>query len=178
MNIELKTWYILKSSTCINFKNQAQIVFYKNCAIIYKDPINAERFEELIADLIEKNPHVMRVRLMGKTNEADGGRDILIKKRKNAYSDEKYLVIGQCKAYQTSVGKRDVTDIRDMLDHYDAEGFFLAASNKIRVSLIDYLRKLEEKYDVDWWTDREIFNRLRQDPFLADRYADIVEVVE
>ena len=82
--------------------------------------------------MMEMEPYVFSVRLMGKTNEADGGRDLLITKRRKLHSDEKYIVIGQCKAYQNSVGKSQVTDIRDMLDYYDAKGFFLASCSLIR----------------------------------------------
>jgi len=42
--------------------------------------------------------------------------------------------------------------------------------------VIDHLCKLKEKRDVDWWTEREIFKKLRQNSFIADRYLDILEV--
>ena len=81
-----------------------------NREFAWKFPINPERFESLIADLIETEPQVVKVRLMGRSNNSDGGRDILI--YKNEYKDEQrleYLIIGQCKAYKKSVNKSDVT---------------------------------------------------------------------
>lgn len=144
----------------------------------WKYPIDPSRFEELIADLVETEPRVVKTRLMGKSNNSDGGRDILI--YKTMYKDEQrmeYLVIGQCKAYEKSVNKKDVTDIRDMLDDNGARGFFLAVSSQATVPLIDVLRKIGEKYEVDWWTEREIFQRLRRNSYLVERYKDILEIL-
>ena len=55
---------------------------------------------------------------------------------------------------------------------------FSVQQTLIRVSLIDHLQKLKQKYDVDWWTEREIFNRIRQNYYLAERYSDIIESEE
>lgn len=144
----------------------------------WKFPINPERFESLIADLIETEPQVAKVRLMGRSNNSDGGRDVLI--YKNEYKNEQrleYLIIGQCKAYKKSVNKSDVTDIRDMLEHYHARGFWLAVSSQITSPLIDVLEKLKENYEVEWWTEREIFQKLRRNGYLVERYKDIIEVL-
>ncbi len=85
------------------------------------------------------------------------------------------MLIGQCKAYEKSVNKSHVRDIRDTLDYYNANGFFLAVTSSITAQLIDHLCKLKEKRDVDWWTEREIFKKLRQHSYIADRYLDILE---
>lgn len=88
------------------------------------------------------------------------------------------LTICQCKAYQGSVNKTHVTDIRDMLDYYEASGFLLAVTSDVTAPLIDYLMSLSKKYKVDWWTKREIFKTLRQYPSLVDAYQDIVSVID
>ena len=74
-------------------------------------------------------------------------------------------------AYQRSVNKTHVKDIRDTLDYYEATGLFLAV---VTAPLIDHLASLSKKYDVDWWTGREIFKALRQYPVIAEQYKDIV----
>ena len=107
---------------------------------------------------------------MGDCNNADGGRDILLFKPDNT------LTICQCKAYQKNIGKHNVTDIRDTLDHYGANGFFLSVSEGITTHLIDHLCVLKQKYSVDWWSKREIFSLLRQHPHIADSYTDILEI--
>ncbi|EHE98247.1 hypothetical protein HMPREF9469_03059 [ [[Clostridium] citroniae WAL-17108] len=159
-------------------KRENDILFFdKNFA--WKYPVNPSRFEDLIADLIETDIKVNKVRLLGKSNNSDGGRDILIYKRilgEQEYNSN-YLVIGQCKAYKNSVNKAHVTDIRDMIEHYGANGFFLAVTSNITVPLIDVLCKLGEKYEVDWWTQREIFSLLRKNFYLVERYSDLVEII-
>ena len=67
---------------------------------------------------------------------------------------------------------------RDMLEYYGAEGFFLAVSSIVSSPLVDHLCKLKEIYDVDWWTEREIFKKLRQHPSIANSYEDIIDITE
>ena len=160
-------------------KRENEVLFF-NKNFKWKFPIKPSRFEELIGDLLEMEPKVSRVRLVGKTNNPDGGRDVLIFKMKYDNTKEvskEYLVIGQCKAYMNSVNKSHVLDIRDMLDNYNAKGFVLAVASNLTVPLLDYLMKLEENYEIEWWTEREIFAKLRRNYYLVERYKDIVEVV-
>ncbi len=115
-----------------------------------------------------------KVRLVGKTNNADGGRDILVYERIN---DEGKLTIVQCKAYKNSVNKHHVMDIRDTIEHYDASGFFLATSSNITTQLNDYLIKLKNKFEIDWWTEREIFMLLKQYPIIVNEYEDLLTII-
>lgn len=146
----------------------------------WKYPIDPRKFENMIADLIETEPLVDSVRLVGNTNQSDGGRDLLIFKRQmNEFQHyTSILIVGQCKAYQKTVNKSHVQDIRDMLEYYGAEGFFLAVSSIVSSPLVDHLCKLKEIYDVDWWTEREIFKKLRQHPSIANSYEDIIDITE
>lgn len=160
-------------------KRENEVLFF-NKNLKWKYPIKPSRFEELIADLLEMEPKVSHVRLVGKTNNSDGGRDVLVYKM--SYDNEQrcsgeYLIIGQCKAYMHSVNKTNVTDIRDMLDNYNAKGFVLAVASELTVPLLDYLVKLAENYEVEWWTEREIFSKLRRNFYLIERYRDIIEVI-
>lgn len=134
-------------------------------------PVDPSRFEHLIADIIERRCPDSTVRLVGGTNNPDGGRDIIIRR---GQGQKRKLTICQCKAYQRSVNKSHVRDIRDTLDYYAATGFFLAVASDITTPLIDHLTSLSKKYDVDWWTGREIFKALQQYPVIANQYNDIV----
>ena len=138
-------------------------------------PVNPSRFEQLIAEIIEYQQPDSKVRLVGRTNNPDGGRDIIIRRKEG---ESRKLTICQCKAYQSSVNKSHVTDIRDTLDYYEATGFLLAVTSDITAPLIDHLTSLEKKYDVDWWTKREIFKIIRQYPSLVNTYQDIIKVVD
>lgn len=155
-------------------------ILHFNRTFKWKYPVDPGRFENLVADLIETEPTVDSVRLVGNTNHADGGRDILIFKSqmKEPQHYISTLIVGQCKAYQKTINKNHVQDIRDMLEYYSATGFFLAVSSHISTPLIDHLCKLKETYEIDWWTERELFRKLRQHPEIANEYEDIVEIIE
>lgn len=163
-----------------NRQSYENSILHFNRTFKWKYPINAGRFESMIADLIETEPMVDSVRLVGHTNHPDGGRDLLIFKRQmNEFQHyDSILIVGQCKAYQKTVNKSHVQDIRDMLEYYGADGFFLAVSSIVSSPLVDHLCKLKEIYDIDWWTERELFKKLRQHPSIADSYEDIVDIIE
>ena len=131
--------------------------------------------EPVYVSIIEYQQPDTTVRLVGRTNNPDGGRDIIIRRKEG---ENRKLTICQCKAYQNSVNKSHVTDIRDTLDYYEATGFLLAVTSDITAPLIDHLTSLEKKYDVDWWTRRELFKIMRQYPSLVNAYQDIIKVVD
>jgi len=168
---------IEKENILIRQSKENKILHF-NRTFKWRYPVNPGRFEELIADLLETDGMIQRVRLMGKANNADGGRDLLIEKMflQDSNIFGKAQLIGQCKAYEKSVNKSHVRDIRDTVDFYSADGFFLAVTSGITTQLIDHLCKFKQKRDVDWWTEREIFKKLRQYPNIVDRYLDILKI--
>jgi hypothetical protein len=91
----------------------------------------------------------------------------------------KRRIIVQCKALSKSVGKSKIPDVRDMLEHYDAQGYLLAASGDVGATAIDYLLGLRTRGDffTDWWGRHEIEDRLRRNPDVANRYPDMVNRV-
>jgi len=170
-------WVEIEKEKILDRQSFENTILHFNRSFKWRYPVNPGRFEELISDLLETEVMIQSVRLVGKSNNADGGRDLLIYK-KCMQSEGIYgtaLLIGQCKAYEKSVNKSHVRDIRDTLDYYNANGFFLAVTSSITTQLIDHLCKLKEKRDVDWWTEREIFKKLRQNSYIAERYLDILE---
>lgn len=173
-------WVNEERKRLIDRQNKERTILHLNREFKWKYPIAFSRFEGLISDLCEKEHLVSNVRLMGKSNCPDGGRDLLIWKlvRGDNETFTTSLTIGQCKAYQRSVNKRDVTDIRDTIENYSASGFHLFVSSGLTAPLIDNLLNLRQCFESDWWTEREIFQRLRQHSDVADRYSDILEVVD
>lgn len=160
----------LEKEDVLDRNKREQALLLANREFGWKYPLNYSRFEELCADLLEQIKPNARIRLAGDANNADGGRDILV------YNSDDTLHICQCKAYQRNVGKSDVQDIRDTIEFHGATGFHLMVSSRITSPLIKHLELLKQKYSVDWWTEREIFNYLRRYPFIADRYRDILEI--
>lgn len=149
---------------------------------------NPERFELLILELLQVEPRVVRVRQVGPTRQPDGGRDHIAEWHTAPGPDSKVpgdspptvlrRVVVQCKAIKKSVGVNDLDcGIRDLLEEFDCSGFFLAVSSCITRGLFDRLDKLRRtgKVFVEWWEKPQIESRLRENPDILARYADIVK---
>lgn len=173
-------WVNEEKSKISKQQEQQNLLLNFNKVYKWRYPVDFGRFEEMMAELYETEPTVEKIRLVGKPNCPDGGRDLLIWKLEKGENNSlsKKLIIGQCKAYNRSIGKSDVRDIRDTLEHHNALGFALFSSSSLTAPLIDNLLKLKESFDVDWWTQKEIFKKLRQNSFIADRYTDILDCSE
>jgi hypothetical protein len=138
-------------------------------------------------DLLKLEKQVLWVRQVSRTNEPDGGKDILCdwltQPPSQSYLDEKippYVirrVIVQCKAFKDAVPKSKVTDIRDTVEHHNTDGFFLAVSSHLGNTLTEHLYKMrtDGKIWVDWWTRSEIEERLRIHRHIVSKYPDIVQ---
>lgn len=152
-------------------------------------PLNPERFEALVRDLLEQEPGVMWVRRAGPTRQGDGGRDLICERVRSAYEGEPVTedaaptrverVVVQCKAIARTVGKGQVQDIRDTLDLHESHAYLLVVATQVSETLARFLDQERQKglYAVDWWTRTELDERLlRHRPVLA-RYGDLVREV-
>lgn len=156
----------------------------------WNDHLDGAAFELMILDLLKREPGVERARLVSVTNERDGGRDIICDWVTStivteAIRDEKRpatlrTIIVQCKAYSQSVGKSHVRDIRDVVEHYGATGYFLAVSSQITTSLTDHLDSLRRRGTIwcDWWTRSEIEERLSRHQDIAHKYPSVLRFDE
>lgn len=172
-------------------------VFFADSVVEWRTPLCAADFEELSVDLIRREPGVIRAKPVGNINDRDGGRDILIDwsipkphKKINSESNSNdrtsikegkktiIRVLAQVKSRSKTLGKKDVRDIRDTLDYYNAQAFLLIAHPRISTALIDYLEDLRTKtgFGAEWWEARDIENRLRRHPDLANRYPKLVNL--
>jgi len=109
---------------------------------VWSESIDGNEFEILIRELLSHEVGVKWIRKVSIGNEPDQGRDLIAEWRtppllgqmlnsddpeQNPYIDRRVIV--QCKGFRKNVGKSDVTDIRDTLEHYEAQGYFLAVSS-------------------------------------------------
>jgi len=148
--------------------------------------INDAEFESLILDLLKREPGVQRARLISVANERDGGKDILCEWftaptmtdeiSENIPPAVLRRVVVQCKAYSKAVGKSDVRDIRDTVEHHEATGYFLAVSSQITTTLTDHLDFLRRrgKIWVDWWTRSELEEKLSIHQDIACKYPNML----
>lgn len=145
----------------------------------WNEKINDDEFEKMVMELLYYEPYFSGVRKVGATREGDGNRDLQAMVswiNKEKVRTEKVII--QCKAYQKSVGKSDVKDIRDTIENCNAKGFMVITSSRITVQLQDHLEKLKEQkgYFIDWWNREDIEIRLRRHPEVLERYPNIVNI--
>ncbi|MEO3861866.1 hypothetical protein [Acrocarpospora sp. B8E8] len=156
----------------------------------WSEGIDGGRFERLIYDLLECEPGVREVRAIGTSRERDGGRDLIaywvtppcpgVAIADGETPARERRVIIQCKARKRSVGRSDLGGgILDTLFKYQAEGYFLVVSSQPAVAVIDLLDEVGRRgdYVTGWWGRTEIEQRLRRNPQILKRYADIVRPV-
>ena len=145
--------------------------------------VDGDEFENLIVELLGREPGVIRARKIGQGNEPDFGRDILAEWYRPSTGDTAFQlqrVVVQCKAYNRPVGKSKVSDITDLLRFHESAGYLLVALSGVTKPLIDYLEKENEKkeYWTDWWSRIEIEERMRANLDIAARYSHIVKIIE
>jgi len=167
--------------------NESKLLFPPE-KVIWADKIDDDKFELLIKALLERQEDIVWTRRIGHVNEPDGGRDLiaewLIKpsgkeSRKTGEQPNKIKrIIVQCKGYKNGVGKSDVTDIRDTIEHNDCDGYFLAVSSHLKRSLTEHLEKMKYsgKYWIDWWTKDEIEFKLIENIDIAKKFSDIITI--
>ncbi len=167
-------------------------VFFTEASVSWNTPLNAVEFENLCLDLVKREPGVIRAKPVGTTNDRDGGRDILVtwiiptdhttdavteeSVQESAGRSRSVDVICQVKSHSKTIGKRDVQDIRDMLDHHGADGFLLIAYPRISSALVDHMENLRRNTTqaTDWWDAEDLEERLRRHPDIARKYPDLV----
>lgn len=166
-------------------RHRKEAVLFAPEAFEWIEPTNPTRFESLIYDLISREPGVLHVRAAGDTRDRDGGRDLIVEWRRPSTpgsigSDEHIPMqmrrfIVQCKARSRNIGARDAPDIMEALYHYHADGYLLAVSRQVTSSLIDRLDDMRRRrdFDTDWWTRKEIEDRLKRNPDISASYSDL-----
>ena len=154
----------------------------------WAERLDGGRFEDLIHDLLLREPGVRRVRRSGGSNDRDGGRDLLVEwetsrmhpRRLSEGEPASVLrrVVVQCKAYAGNVGPSTLGSPGpvDVMYRFHAQGYLLAVSNGLTGSLVAYLDEMRVRgdYFVESWTRSEIEDRLSRNPDIAGCYADLL----
>ena len=149
----------------------------------WADPVDPQRFEDLIAELLWADGDVLRIRPVGSINEPDRERDQVAdwfvptgSISKGEVPGNAMRVVVQCKARRGSLGRAELPAVLDLLVEHDAEGFFLAVSSQLSASAFDRMERLRDSSDkfVDWWGRLQIEQALRRSPSVAARYMDVV----
>lgn len=150
----------------------------------WSNRVDDERFENLVLDLLNREPGVRWVRRVGASRASDGERDLIAEWQlppapwESATKVEALVrrrVVVQCKAYAGSINRSKVGDVTGTVDLHNANGYLLVAFPRITPPLVDYLTKVPAKRNVwaDWWTQPEIEERLRSNVDIVSRYPDL-----
>jgi hypothetical protein len=150
----------------------------------WQENICAEQFEGMIKALLEREPKIQKARKVSPTFEGDSGRDLLIEWNivneaslsENNQPLSVINVIGQCKASNKTVGKSNVTDIRDTIDTHNAQGYFLAVSSQISAAVTKKLEDLQTKgIWTQWWNRDDIELRLSKNQDIIALFPKVVK---
>lgn len=166
-------------------------VFMADARVEWSERLDPERFEELVSELLAREPGVHWVRQVGATREPDDGRDFLadwsvppVGLMTAGVADgivpanQRQRVIVQVKLRSRGVGRSDLSGIRDTIEHHEAGGMLVVGFPNLTVPLSDHLDRLRRggRYWIDWWARPELDRRLRKYPDLVNRYADLVSL--
>lgn len=134
--------------------------------------LNDSQFERLCYDLLDCMGFV-DIHPVGKTNAADGGKDIIVTEIvKGLFGDEKRKWIFQCKNSKTSLGRKDVSEIEDLLKENGADKYGLFCSSDLTPSAVDRLirKRLTIGEKIEFWGKIEMQSLLMQFPKLLSKY--------
>jgi hypothetical protein len=162
-------------------------VLHSSIRFQWSERIDDERFEELVLDLLNREPGVRWVRRVGTSRASDGERDLIAEWQlrpapwESATKKQVLVcrrVVVQCKAYTGSINRSKVGDVPGTVDLHNANGYLLVAHPRITPALLDYLTKVPAKRNIwaDWWTQPEIEEGLRSNLDIAYRYPDLFRI--
>lgn len=150
-------------------------------------------FEDLILELLNREPWVFSVKKVAPTNQGDNGRDLIceynmLHHENQVSKDIKSFKLGkmiiQCKtnlknSNKLSIGKSDV-DMPNTIFDYRPDGYMLVVNTQTTRDLTEMLerqRDRKEQNAILWWNSFDIEDRLRKYPDILARYRHIVDYV-
>ena len=130
-----------------------------------------EDFEQLGYDILNKQGFI-DVHPVGKSNAADGGKDILASEEYRTLTGiETRKWIWQCKHSKKSLNRKDVSEISDLLHENKASAYGLFCSSSLTPDLINRLEmKKSAEVRIVYYGTTELNTLLSQYPELIAKY--------
>ena len=155
-----------------------------------KTKSDSSLFEDLVLELLVREPYIHSAKKVAPTNQGDNGRDIIceyntaynnLRVGKQQSSLEIGQLIVQCKtniegSKKKSIGKSDV-DVADTIYDYKPDAYLLVVNSQVTRDLTEYFEKIRNRDDlhwIDWWNSFDIEERLRINPDIMSRYKSII----
>ncbi|WGA07842.1 hypothetical protein NFK86_15710 [Escherichia coli] len=152
---------------------------------------SSAEFEDLILELLDREPWVFSVKKIAPTNQGDNGRDLIceynmlydvdgISRGEESFKIGKMII--QCKtnlktSKKSSIGKADV-DVANTIFDYRPDGYMLVVNTQITRDLTEMLERQKERkeqHTIRWWNAFDIEDRLRKYPDILVRYRHLVD---
>ncbi len=147
-------------------------------------------FEDLVLELLVREPYIYSAKKVAPTNQGDNGRDIIcefnttyknLRVGRQQSPPEIGQLIVQCKtnlegSKKKSIGKSDV-DVADTIYDYKPDAYLLVVNSQVTRDLTEYFEKIRNRDDlhwIDWWNSFDIEERLRINPDIMSRYKSII----
>lgn len=147
-------------------------------------------FEDLVLELLNREPWVFSVRKVAPTNQGDNGRDLICEYNmlhnenrvsRGTESVQLGKMIVQCKtnlkhSKKSSISKSDV-DMANTIFDYRPDGYMLVVNTQITRDLTEMLerqRDRKEQNTIVWWNAFDVEDRLRKNPDILARYRHLV----
>ena len=147
-------------------------------------------FEDLVLELLNREPYIFSVKKVAPTNQSDNGRDLICEynmryDERRVEQGESSIQIGkmivQCKtnlnsSKRSSIRKSDV-DIANTIFDYRPDGYMLVVNTQITRDLTEMLERQKDRKEQNrilWWNSFDLEDRLRKNPDILARYNDIV----
>lgn len=152
-----------------------------------KDRNDSAIFEDLVQELLYREPNIKSAHKLGPAFQPDGGRDILVE-----YTEPSDIIIEgatpklkkmivQCKtnlkhSKKQSIGLSAVHYVPHLITIHKPDAYRLIVNTQVTVNVTDYLQALKDegKVTVDYWQCFQLDERLRANPDILNRYSSIV----
>jgi hypothetical protein len=138
--------------------------------------LNEDTFEELCYDILFCHPSFdsTTIQKMGKSKSRDGGRDIVIKKKKTPTTDRELFVF-QCKFYSESksLSASKVSNAGNVIMQYGAKGYGIFTSTVIDSTLYDMLDGFSRNLNIDTslcWSKYELERYINGHQLIKNKY--------
>ncbi|EOU9523362.1 hypothetical protein ACOJCI_003841 [Cronobacter turicensis] len=156
-----------------------------------KDRQSSAEFEDLILELLDREPWVLSVKKVAPTNQGDNGRDLICEynmryneqgmtKGEDSFNVGKMIIQCKTKLKETkkkSIGISDV-DVANTIFHHRPDGYMLIVNTQITYDLTEMLERQKDRKEQDtilWWNGCDVESRLRKHPDILARYRHIVD---
>lgn len=137
--------------------------------------LDDEQFEQLCKDLLY-SLGFDNISLRGKSRAPDGGIDITADEEyKTLIGTEKRKWIFQCKHMKGQIGRKDLSEVRDLLSEFSADCYGLFYSGDLTPNTIDRITNMRENLGlkIEYWDHSRLEVLLEKYPRIATKYFGI-----